>query len=73
MYYIFAVDNISHMEKSVQKEIIKLLAEGNTAKEISVLMETPKGTIQKYIELMKVVYSAKNVTHLVVIYLKLKK
>lgn len=61
------------MEKALQTKIIKLLSEGNTANETSVIMGIPKKSIDKYIEIMKFIYGAKNVVHLVVIYLKLKK
>lgn len=61
------------MEKALQTKLIKLLSEGNTANEISAITGTPKKTVEKHIELMKFFYGAKNVVHLVVIYLKLKK
>ena len=50
-----------------EKKIINLLSKGYTAGEIGEKLKLSRRTIEKQIEILKMIYKAKNVAHLVAI------
>lgn len=72
MEYRIITPYIRTMKVEKESEIITHLSNGLTAKEIGAILGKSSRTIEKYLELLRAKYEAKNAAHLVGIFFKPK-